>query len=398
MQQVLARRARRGRPHLLAVTILVAALVMVFAAPAAYAAGVTCVLSAATIDYGQPVTVTGVVDPVAEGQPVAVALDGVAVASATTDASGQFTASFTPTKGGAVATVMADGTVSAPVALAVRPIVSVKVLRVAFWSSVTMNVRISPDTYAGPIVVQVLHRGRQMGQVQVTAKGTLTAVRVPISGVGPFSIKVSLPAGNGLTAQDASGKFTVLGHRIVAGSRGDQVKVLLRALATLHFRVPGVSSSMSTAGTDAVIAFQKAYRLPRTYVFDNDDWRKLETATLLKPRYSKPALHIEIDKTRQVLMVVRDGSPLGILAVSTGATGNTPEGTHSIQWKAYAARTPYGGGLLYWDMQFYPGFAMHAYPFVPPYPASHGCVRQPTWVAPWTYSVSVVGETVYVFH
>ena len=97
-------------------------------------------------------------------------------------------------------------------------------------------------------------------------------------------------------------------------------------------------------------------------------------------------------------MVVRDDSPLGILAVSTGATGNTPEGTHHIQWKAYGAPTPYGPGLLYWDMQFAPGFAMHAYPFVPPYPASHGCVRQPAWVAPWTYSVSVVGETVYVYH
>jgi hypothetical protein len=396
MQQVQAGRARSGRPHLLAVAILAAALVMVLAAPAAYAAGVTCVLSATTVDYGQPVTVTGVIDPVAEAQPVAVALDGVAVTSAITDASGQFTASFTPTKGGAVSTVMADGTSSAPVALAVMPIVSVKVLQVAFWSSVTMNVRISPDTYAGPVVVTVLHRGRQMGQVQVTAKGALTPVRVPISGVGPFSIKVSLPAWNGLAAQEASGTFTVRARRIVAGSKGEQVKVLLRALSALHFRVPGVSFSMTTAGADAVVAFQKAYRLPRTYVFDADDWRKLEKATLLKPRYSKPALHIEVDKTRQILMVVRNGSPLGILACSTGATGNTPEGRHSIQWKAYCAPTPYGG-LLYWDMAFALSFAMHAYPSVPPYPASHGCVRQPTWAAPWTYSVSAVGETVYVF-
>ena len=397
MQQVHAQRPRRCRPRLLAVTILAAAVVMLCAAPAAYAAGVTCVLSAATVDYGQPVTVTGVVDPVAAGQPVTVALDGVAVASATTDASGQFTASFTPTQGGAVAAVLADGTSSTPATLAVTPVVGVKVLRVVFWSSVTMNVTISPDTYAGPIVVTVLHRGRQVGQVQVTATGKLTSVRMPVRGVGPFSIKVSLPAWNGLAAQDAAGKFAVRAHRIVAGSRGDQVKALLRALVALRFRVPGVSSFMSTAGTQAILAFQKAYGLPRTYVFDGDDWRKLETAALLKPRHSKPALHIEIDKTRQILMVVRDGSPLGILAVSTGATGNTPEGTHSIEWKAYSAPTPYGG-LLYWDMQFAPGFAMHAYPSVPAYPASHGCVRQANWVAPWTYSVSVVGETVYVFH
>ena len=396
MEQVHARGAQRRRPYVLAAALLAAALVMVCAAPAAFAAGVTCTLSAATVDYGQPVTVTGAADPATAGQPVGVALDGVAVAGATIDAAGQFTASFTPTRGGSVTTVLADGTVSAPVALGVRPVVGVKVLRVAFWSSVTLNVTVSPDTYAGPIVVQVTHRG-QVGQVQVTATGKLTAVRVPITGTGPFSIKVSLPATDGLLAQDAAGRFTVRAHRIAAGSRGVQVKALLRSLVALHFRVPGVSSFMSTAGADAIVAFQKAYRLPRTYVFGAADWRKLETATLLKPRYSKPALHIEVDKTRQILMVVRNGSPLGILAVSTGRTNNTPEGTHRIQWKALSAPTPYGG-LLYWDMAFAPSFAMHAYPSVPPYPASHGCVRQPIWVAPWTYSVSSVGETVYVYH
>jgi N-acetylmuramoyl-L-alanine amidase len=395
MEQVKARGAHR-RSYLLVTALLAAALVMAFSAPAALASGVTCALSATTVDYGQPVTVTGAVDPVTPGQPVAIALDGVAVATTTTDAAGQFTASFTPTKGGSVCSVIADGTSSAVVALGVRPVVSVKVAQVAFWSSVTMNVKIAPETYAGPIIVQVTHRGVAK-QVQVTAKGKLTAVRVPISGVGPFSIKVSLPEGNGLLARDVSAKFTVRGHRISAGSCGDQVKLLFRSLVALHFRVPGVSASMTTAGIDAIMAFQKAYKLPRTYVFDDDDWRKLETATVIKPRYSQPALHIEVDKTRQILMVVRDGSPLGILACSTGRTNNTPEGTHSIQWKAYSAPTPYGG-LLYWDMEFAPSFAMHAYPSVPPYPASHGCVRQPNWVAPWTYSMSSVGETVYVYH
>jgi N-acetylmuramoyl-L-alanine amidase len=398
MQQVHAPRAWRGRRRLLGAAVLVAALIVVFAAPTASAAGVTCSLSAATVDYGRPVTVTGGVDPVAAGQTVSGALDGVAVASATTDASGQYAASFTPAKGGSLSAALADGTSSAPLALAVRPVVSVKVVGVAFWDSVTLSVKISPVAYAGPVVASITHRGETTGQVQVDAKVGQTKVRVPVAGVGSFRVDVSLPEGDGWAAQGVSAKFTVDAHRIVAGSTGVQVKALLTALARLHFRVSGVSSTMSTAGTDAVLAFQKAYRLPRTYVFDGDDWRKLETATLLQPRYSAPALHIEIDKTRQILMVVRDGSPLGILAVSTGATGNTPEGTHHIQWKAYGAPTPYGPGLLYWDMQFAPGFAMHAYPFVPPYPASHGCVRQPAWVAPWTYSVSVVGETVYVYH
>ena len=48
-------------------------------------------------------------------------------------------------------------------------------------------------------------------------------------------------------------------------------------------------------------------------------------------------------------------------------------------------------------MDFYRNFAMHGYPEVPPYPASHGCVREPVWVADWTYRHSFVGETVYIY-
>jgi lipoprotein-anchoring transpeptidase ErfK/SrfK len=32
-------------------------------------------------------------------------------------------------------------------------------------------------------------------------------------------------------------------------------------------------------------------------------------------------------------------------------------------------------------MYFLRGFAIHGYPSVPAYPASHGCVRIPTWTA-----------------
>jgi lipoprotein-anchoring transpeptidase ErfK/SrfK len=34
---------------------------------------------------------------------------------------------------------------------------------------------------------------------------------------------------------------------------------------------------------------------------------------------------------------------------------------------------------------------------VPVYPASHGCVRVPMWLANWLYVQSPVGERVYVY-
>ena len=42
-------------------------------------------------------------------------------------------------------------------------------------------------------------------------------------------------------------------------------------------------------------------------------------------------------------------------------------------------------------------YAIHGFPSVPTYPASHGCVRIPIWIADWLYQQSPVGERVYVY-
>jgi lipoprotein-anchoring transpeptidase ErfK/SrfK len=48
-------------------------------------------------------------------------------------------------------------------------------------------------------------------------------------------------------------------------------------------------------------------------------------------------------------------------------------------------------------MTFHGNFAIHGYYSVPVYPASHGCVRVPMWLADWLYDRSFVGERVYVY-
>jgi lipoprotein-anchoring transpeptidase ErfK/SrfK len=48
-------------------------------------------------------------------------------------------------------------------------------------------------------------------------------------------------------------------------------------------------------------------------------------------------------------------------------------------------------------MYFTGGYAIHGNPSVPPYPASHGCVRVPMWVAPLLYATTPYGQTVYVY-
>ena len=83
----------------------------------------TCVLSRASLVFGDTVTVTGTLTPAAEGQEVLVASGTAEAGRVLTDASGAFALTFTPRRSGdVVASLSADPTVvSAPQALAVKP-------------------------------------------------------------------------------------------------------------------------------------------------------------------------------------------------------------------------------------------------------------------------------------
>ena len=104
-------------------------------------------------------------------------------------------------------------------------------------------------------------------------------------------------------------------------------------------------------------------------------WALLARAGVPQARYGGD--HVEVDKTRQVLFLVRDGKVALTTHVSTGATGNTPLG----EWHVYSKVAGWSW-VLWYPNYFLRGFAIHGYPEVPAYPASHGCVRVPMWLAP----------------
>jgi lipoprotein-anchoring transpeptidase ErfK/SrfK len=54
-------------------------------------------------------------------------------------------------------------------------------------------------------------------------------------------------------------------------------------------------------------------------------------------------------------------------------------------------------GTLHDPLYFTGGYTIHGNPSVPPYPAGHGCVRIPMWVAPLLYRTVPYGETVYLY-
>ncbi len=355
-------------------------------------------IAPAAVVYGASVTAQGTVTPATAGQTVTVAIDGVTVASPVTDASGAFNATFVPAAGGTVTATLADSTTGASYPLSVAPKLTLRVGATMPWGRTKLSISVAPASYAGKVTATVLHHSKKVAVVAGHAAGGVLVLSVPTRGVGRFTVQVAAAAEGGFVAAPALKTTLNAGwRRLAVGSKGPYVRIMLKRLAALRFRIPGISSTVSTAAGDSIVAFQKAYGLSRTYVFDHADWRKLDTARLIKPRHKLPKTHIEIDKTRQILMIVKGGVPYGILPCSTGATGNTPVGRFHILWKAPATTTWLGPAILWRTMCFYGNFAMHGYPEVPPYPASHGCVREPIWVADWTYQHSWVGETVYIY-
>jgi peptidoglycan hydrolase-like protein with peptidoglycan-binding domain len=198
------------------------------------------------------------------------------------------------------------------------------------------------------------------------------------------------PAAGYLAARRALERI-VFAPTLGPGSAGASAYELDRRLHELHYALGRVDGYYGQDDADAVVAFQKLHGLPRTGRVDARFWGELERADIPRARY--PGDHVEVSKGRQVLFIVRDGQVALIVPVSTGATGNTPLG----HWRVYSRVPGFNAKEMYYSSFFVGGFAIHGYHSVPAYPASHGCVRIPLWVAIRVYSLIDYGTPVFIY-
>ena len=168
-----------------------------------------------------------------------------------------------------------------------------------------------------------------------------------------------------------------------------ETRALEERLAELHYAIRG-DGRIGAEDVEAIYAFQKVEGLPRTGQVTPGLVRRVFAAHTPAARYGGD--HVEVDKQRQVLFVVRGGKVTLVVATSTGATGHTPLGV----WHVYRKVTGFDW-VLYYPSYFLRGFAVHGYPDVPPYPASHGCARIPMWIAQTVYAQIPDGSPVYVY-
>jgi hypothetical protein len=173
------------------------------------------------------------------------------------------------------------------------------------------------------------------------------------------------------------------------------VRSLQAALAHLSYLPAGAVDGVYGLRTwHAVVAFQGWQGLLRDGVAGPQTLRALTRARPPVP-WSRAA-GIEVHIPQQVLLLVSDGRVQRSIHVSTGMPGRpTPRGRFAIlSRQAMSWSAPFRTWMplaQYFDS----GYAMHEYPAVPAYPASHGCVRVPAAEADAVWQVGRLGMRVW---
>lgn len=193
------------------------------------------------------------------------------------------------------------------------------------------------------------------------------------------------------------------------GSTGSAVVTLQRRLNSLGYWCGSVDGSFGHLTQQAVWAVQKVAGLSRDGVVGSLTWGALDAGRRPTPR-TRSGTTIEVDKGRQIVMVVVSGALRLILNTSTGSgeryysdgrwkTAYTPTGTYSV-YSRYTSGWQTGPlGSMWRPAYWYKGWALHGSTSIPPYPASHGCVRVSTGAMNLLYAQGLVpiGRRVYVY-
>ena len=178
------------------------------------------------------------------------------------------------------------------------------------------------------------------------------------------------------------------------GSRGPIVRLLQGQLAKLGYVVgrPGLYDARTAR---AVLAFRKITGMRRTSIASGDVFRRLAAGRGgFHVRFPSHGKHVEADLSRQVIALIRNGRAERIYPVSSGKP-STP--TIRGHFRVYLKAPGTNAKGMYMSSYFIRGYAIHGYPSVPVFPASHGCLRVPNSEAVSIFNWLSRGDIVDVY-
>lgn len=238
-------------------------------------------------------------------------------------------------------------------------------------------------------------RGSSASGAESTTTSTPTTTAPPTTTVPPTTTTT-------VPGPEADGKLEL-------GESGDAVSALQQRLSSLGYWLGEPDGSYGQLTRQAVMAFQKTEGLGRDGVAGPDTQGRLAAARRPVARSTSGNL-IEIDLTRQILLVVQNGQVRWALNTSTGsgeayasstggtAVAATPAGHFTIDRQIDGVReAPLG--TLFRPKYFNGGIAIHGAGNVPAQPASHGCARVTNAAIDllWSSGVAEIGTPVWVY-
>jgi peptidoglycan hydrolase-like protein with peptidoglycan-binding domain len=263
-------------------------------------------------------------------------------------------------------------------------------------------------TGAGAMDDEWMAYGQQFTGGVTVAAGVVDGNASVVTGAGPGGgphVRVFTPSGSERsgffaysTAYAGGVNVAVGGGKVVTGAgvarviealrpgdQGGAVAALQQQLLNTGYWLPGVDGVYGATTTQAVYAFQKANGLPRDGAIGIEDQDALARGARPVPVSSSGDL-VEVDKARQLLFVIRSGRMVWTFNTSTGNNANytsggrtyravTPEGHFTFDRQVDGVRVSHLGELYRPKYFTAAGHAIHGSPSIPPYPASHGCVR-----------------------
>jgi hypothetical protein len=182
-----------------------------------------------------------------------------------------------------------------------------------------------------------------------------------------------------------------------ADAHAPALRDVQQLLADLGFMATaGVTGAPGDETSVAVLAFQKWSGLPRTGLLDARTTGAIAHATRPQPFLRRPGRRVEILLGRQVALAIVDDRVERVFHISSGSYGRTPSGQFRVYRKERMSWSVPFSTWMPFASYFVGGIAFHAYPSVPAYPASHGCVRMMARDAPLMYAFATYGTPVDV--
>ena len=208
---------------------------------------------------------------------------------------------------------------------------------------------------------------RDVGKVKLTSKHLLRS--------GKYKAKAWHDATPAQEEDEADApSFRIKYPNLNPGQRNRSVSLFNRLLRRQAYYV-STGSTYGDPTRRAVMAFRKANGMSRNYNATSKIFQMLADGKG-GYRLARPGLgrHVEVDISRQVMVLAQKRRAQHIFHVSTGAP-STPSDRGTYRF--YRRDAGYNSIGMYYSVYYNRGEAIHGYKSVPPYNASHGCIRNP---------------------